>query len=102
MIIGKFQQEDGVYVGSIAGFAGSVPVRIAPTELKGVDYMVTSVGLELGVGWKRTSAKDNDYVSVKLDGPFLTAPANCALVKQADGYALIWTREKQKAEQAAA
>jgi uncharacterized protein (DUF736 family) len=64
MIIGKFQQEDdGVYVGSIAGFAGSVAVRIAPTALKGVDYMVTSADLELGVGWKRTSAKDNEYAS---------------------------------------
>ena len=31
-----------------------------------------------------------DYVSVKLDSPFLPAPANYALVKQADGYALIW------------
>ena len=104
MIIGKFQQEDGVYVGSIASFAAAVPVRIVPTDLKGIDYMVTIVGqnLDLGVGWKKTSAKGNDYVSVKLDSPFLPAPANCALVKQSDGYGLIWDREKPKAEQAAA
>lgn len=104
MIIGKFHQEDGVYVGNIAAFAEPVAVRIAPTELKGIDYTVTIAGLDLdlGVGWKKTSAKDNDYVSIKLDGPFLPAPVNCALVKQTDGYALIWNREKPKAEQAAA
>lgn len=104
MIIGKFQQEDGVYVGSIAGFAAGQQVRIAPSDQKGIDYTVTIAGsgLDLGVAWKKTSAKGNDYLSLKLDSPFLPAPANGALVKQSEGYALIWDREKPKAEQAAA
>jgi uncharacterized protein (DUF736 family) len=101
MIIGRFQQEDGVYIGSIPGVSTSPAVRIAPTELKGIDYTVTlaGVGTDLGVAWKKTSAKGNAYLSVKLDGPFLPAPINCALVKQTDGHALIWDREKPKAGQ---
>jgi uncharacterized protein (DUF736 family) len=101
MIIGKFQQEDGVYIGTIAGLGGA-PVRIAKTDLKGIDYTVTVTGsgLDLGIAWQKKSAKGNDYLSIKLDSPFFAAPVNCALVKQSDGHALIWEREKPKAETA--
>lgn len=98
MIIGKFTQQDGGYTGSLPAFTGpSLPIRIAPT---GVDYLVTlsNSGIELGVGWDRTSKKGNGYVSVKLDLPFLPAPANCSLVKQTEGYALLWERAKPKAD----
>ena len=61
---------------------------------------MTAYGLDLGVAWKKKSAKGNDYLSIKLDNPFLAAPVNCALVKQSEGYALIWEREKPKAESA--
>ena len=61
---------------------------------------MTAYGLDLGVAWQKKSAKGNDYLSIKLDNPFLAAPVNCALVKQPDGYALIWEREKPKAESA--
>ena len=104
MIIGKFQQDNGVYTGSVPAFTGqSLPVRITPTNQKGIDYTVTlGDGIELGVAWKRTSEKGNEYVSVKLDSPFMPEPANCALVKKADGFALLWNRKEADAEQAAA
>jgi uncharacterized protein (DUF736 family) len=94
MIIGKFQQENGVYVGSIPALAAAV--RVAPTDQKGVDYAVTIPGseVELGVGWNRTSAKGKPYVSVKIDAPTLAAPINGALVKQQDGFALLWDRPR--------
>lgn len=39
MIIGKFQQDNGVYVGSVPAFTvPSLPIRITPTDRKGVDY----------------------------------------------------------------
>jgi uncharacterized protein (DUF736 family) len=101
MKIGTFTHENGVYVGSIPAFVGpSLPVRIAPTDLKGIDYLVTLAGsgIELGVAWQKTSAKGNAYLSVKLDSPFLPAPVNCALVKQTDGFALVWNRAKPQAE----
>jgi hypothetical protein len=38
MIIGKFQHEDGVYVGSVPAFTGpSLPIRLAPTDQKGTE-----------------------------------------------------------------
>jgi uncharacterized protein (DUF736 family) len=89
MIIGKFQQENGVYVGSVSAFAApTVPVRIAPTDLKGIDFLVTQSDkdIELGVAWNRVGEeKGTKYVSVKLDSPFLPAPAWCSLFRQSDG-----------------
>ena len=97
MNIGKFQKEEKTFVGNILGLNAPAAVCVTPTDLKGIDYTVTAYGLDLGVAWKKKSAKGNDYLSIKLDNPFLTAPVNCALVKQSDGYALIWEREKPKA-----
>ena len=104
MIIGKFQQVEGVFIGTLVGFGGhGTSPHPAKTDLKGIDYTVTVTGsgLDLGIAWQNKSAKGNDYLSIKLDNPFLSAPVNCALVKQSDGYALIWDREKPKAESAA-
>ena len=103
MIIGKFQQEKDVFIGNVPAFAGpALTIRIAPTELKGIDYVVSLSGseTELGIGWKRKSGKGNEYVSLKLDSPFMPAPANCALVRQSDGgFALLWDRPKPKGDE---
>ena len=105
MIIGKFQQDNGVYTGSIQPPTGaSLAVRIAPTDLKGVDYLVTSRdgGIELGVAWNKVGKENGTkYVSVKLDSPFLPAPISCSLFAQADGsHNLGWNRQKPKKEPA--
>jgi uncharacterized protein (DUF736 family) len=104
MIIGNFKLTDGAYVGTLPAIVGGNFARIAPTDKKGVDYAVTIAGtpIELGVAWKKTSSKGNEYVSVKLDSPMLPAPVNCALIKQADGFALIWNRREAEDEEAAA
>jgi uncharacterized protein (DUF736 family) len=104
MIIGKFQQDDGEYVGTIPSVA-TYPVRIIPIDLKGIDYKVVSAeGVEVGIGWRKTSKeKGTAYLSVLLDTPVLPAAANCALFEQKDGsYDLVWDRKKPKAEQATA
>jgi uncharacterized protein (DUF736 family) len=108
MFIGKFeQQNDGVYVGNVQALPGAkLAMRIAPTDLKGIDYLVTLSGteIELGVGWNRVGEqKGTKYISVKLDSPFLPAPAWCSLFKQSDGsYNFVWNRpdptKKKKAE----
>jgi uncharacterized protein (DUF736 family) len=111
MLIGKFQHENGVYVGSIQTVTGSnLSVRIARTDLKGIDYLITQAGtaVELGVAWNNVSKeKGTKYVSVKLDSPFLPASVWCSLFEQKDGtYNLVWNRpdptKSKKAEQAAA
>ena len=98
MIIGKFQLNENGYHGLIPAFT-SLQVAIQPTDQKNVDYAVTVAdGIGLGVGWTKTSVKGNEYISIKLDSPLLAAPVHCALVKQSDGHALVWEREKPKAE----
>ena len=76
MIIGKFQQESGAFVGKIPAFAGTVQVRISPADLKGIDYLVTlpETGIELGVAWNRKSKKGTEYVSALLE---FAVPAVC-------------------------
>ena len=98
MNIGKFQLENGVYVGTIqtVGVA-NLPVRIAPTDLTGIDYLVTpqsDKAIEIGVGWNKVGKENGTkYISAKLDSPFLPAPAWCSLFKQQDGsYNLVWNR----------
>jgi uncharacterized protein (DUF736 family) len=114
MNIGKLQHKDGAYTGTVQTFTGSsLAVRIALTDLKGVDYLVTSADgeTELGVAWNKVGEeRGTKYISVKLDSPFLPAPVYCSLFTQKDGsYNLVWTRpdprkqkKNQTAEQAAA
>ena len=56
--------------------------------------------IELGAAWAKTSKAGKPYLSVKLDGPTLVAPINCALTKQANGpFALVWNRKDAKADE---
>jgi uncharacterized protein (DUF736 family) len=98
MIIGKFTLEKETYTGDIvAGFGALAAVAITPAATNGPggpDYRVVTIYGELGAAWKKTSAKGNEYLSVKLDSPFLPAPVNCALVRQSGNtHALVWSRE---------
>jgi uncharacterized protein (DUF736 family) len=116
MNIGKFQHQDGAYTGKVQTFpGGTVEMRIAPTDQKGVDYRVMVAGgdVELGAAWNKVSKeKGTKYISVKLDSPFAAQPAWCSLFTQSDGsYNLVWNRpdptkkkkaEPEMAEQAAA
>ncbi|MBV8591995.1 MAG: DUF736 family protein [Acetobacteraceae bacterium] len=66
MNIGKFQQQDDAYVGTVQAFGGpSINARIATTDLKGIDYLVTlrDGSIELGVGWNKVGQeKGTKYV----------------------------------------
>jgi uncharacterized protein (DUF736 family) len=89
MNIGKFQLDNGVYVGTIQTVAGKFPVRIVPTDLKEIDYLVTPQSdkdIELGVGWNKVGKENGTkYISAKLDSPFMPTPAWVSLFKQPDG-----------------
>jgi uncharacterized protein (DUF736 family) len=65
MNIGQFKHENGVYTGKVTTVAGSLSLRIAPTDLKGIDYIVTLAGTEteVGVAWNRVGEeKGTKYV----------------------------------------
>ncbi len=119
MIIGRFTQQGDGYDGSIETLALTAHgVTIEPaTGKQGTrpDYNVFALThdaafgdyperrCEIGAGWKKMSKAGKPYLSLKLDGPTLAAPINCALTKQADGsYALIWNRENRREETAVA
>jgi uncharacterized protein (DUF736 family) len=111
MMIGKFTQDGEGYTGSINTAGLSIAyVTFSPMPVKqgsGPDFVVLADGegeqFELGAAWAKTSKKDKAYLSVKLDGPTLVAPINCALTKQADGsHALVWSRDSRKDEEQAA
>lgn len=104
MIIGKFQNaENGRIVGELDTLlADAKPLSFEPNT-NGADYTVmTGTGCEVGAAWKKTS-KDGkkEFVSVRLDSPFLPVPVNAALFSAKDGdgrYVLIWDRKKPEAE----
>jgi uncharacterized protein (DUF736 family) len=111
MIIGKFKQDVESYSGGIDCFALHVAgLTFSPMMLKqgGPDFMVTGktadgVPFEIGAAWRRTSRKGKPYLSVKLDGPTLGEPINCALTRQPDdSYSLIWSRPEEAADDTAA
>jgi uncharacterized protein (DUF736 family) len=111
MVIGKFyHNDDGSYVGNVGGFSfpSHDPVRLTPSKKgAGPDYIIIDEtdgeAFEIGAAWSKTSKAGNPYLSVKLDGPTLAAPINCALTKQEDGsFALLWNRESRKEQDTAA
>jgi len=109
MIIGNFTYDTkkNTYTGDIVALSFEKRgVTFTPVEKNGEkepDYRVTvptdTGTVELGAAWKRTSERGQDFVSVSLDGPLLSAPFNAALFPDRDGSAtLVWTRPKKKAK----
>jgi uncharacterized protein (DUF736 family) len=114
MIIGSFEYDakQDAYLGDIVTLNFNIErVTIKPNTHKGdkdhPDYRViapTVVGyVELGAGWKRTSEKGQNFVSVSLDAPLLDAPLNAALFMAENGTeaSMVWNRHKAKAKVAA-
>jgi uncharacterized protein (DUF736 family) len=105
MIIGRFENaQNGRIVGELdALLADTKPLIFVPNS-NGPDYTVlTETACEVGAAWKKTS-KDGkkEYLSVRLDSPFLPDPINLALFASSkDGpgrYILVWDRKKPEAE----
>lgn len=106
MIIGQFRQsENDSFVGDIVTLSFEKRgVTFLPTDKRGdkePDYRIVAPvedgHVELGAAWKRTSEKGQDFISVSLDGPLLSAPFNAALFADGKGFAsLVWNRPKAK------
>jgi uncharacterized protein (DUF736 family) len=113
MMIGKFEQDGDSYIGEIDCFAlresGMKFIPVHGAKEKVPDFLVTGTcyaddeqTYEIGAAWKKTSKASKPYLSVKLDGPTLPAPINCALIRQPDGsFGLVWNRKERDAEVAA-
>ena len=100
-IIGNFTREGTRFTGIIRTLAFTAPVAIDPVTTKrgekSPDYRVSvqsSGPGEIGAAWKR-NREGNEFLSVRIDDPFLPAPLDCRLVKNRadEGYSLIWERK---------
>jgi uncharacterized protein (DUF736 family) len=112
MIIGNFtlDKKKNTYTGDIVTLSFEKRgVAFVPTDGKNgekePDYRVTAPTeagtVEIGAAWKRTSERGQDFVSVALDGPLLSAPFNAALFSDEKGNAsLVWDRPRKKAKAA--
>jgi uncharacterized protein (DUF736 family) len=109
MMIGRFTQDGENYTGNILSLGLQVSVvvisQVPAKQGNGPDFVVLGEiegriendAFGIGAGWLKTSKAGKPYLSVKLDGPTLPAPINCALIKQLDGsFGLIWSRRDQE------
>ena len=95
--IGTFTKSaDGTYSGAIKTL--SLNVKTAQfranekTDEKAPDFRIFANGIEFGAAWKKTSAEDRDYLSVKLDDPSFPQPIYANLVDAEEAYSLFGTR----------
>jgi uncharacterized protein (DUF736 family) len=94
----------GTFISTGTGFSGTiktlnlnVKAKLVPAEHtseKGPDFRVLAGATEFGAAWKKTSERDRDYLSVKLDDPSFPAPIYATLieVEGEEGLQLIWSR----------
>ena len=98
--IGTFTRQDDGFNGTLRTLAFSVNLKIVPIAKgkdNGPDYRILAGAAEIGAAWKRQSAANKPYVSVRLDDPSFAAPVNARLVDGEDGTAVLyWNRRSDE------
>ena len=90
--IGTFTKLDDGYTGTLQTLAFNVKVKILPAEKdqeSAPDYRVLAGSMEIGAAWKRQSAGNKPYLSVKLDDPSFASPVNGIVVYAEAGGAIL-------------
>lgn len=95
--IGTFTRTHDGFTGTLKTltFTASVTIKAVPSDNdKAPDYRVYADGIEVGAGWKKSSAAGRDYVSCKLDDPMFPAALHANLIAGENGetHTLIWSR----------
>jgi uncharacterized protein (DUF736 family) len=106
--IGEFKRQKTGYRGRIHTLSLNLDVAIVATEASDTenapDYRVYSGnedGPEIGAGWKRSSEKAGDFVSIQLDDPILVQPIRASLFRSGDdemSWSLHWSRPRERGE----
>jgi uncharacterized protein (DUF736 family) len=105
-IIGTFTRRGDTFHGAIRTLSLDVELDIRKADKasdNAPDYRIFATGTgpgpegtdaELSAAWRKTSAQQRDYLSVKIDDPAFAAPLFATLVEDAGGdrFSLIWTR----------
>jgi len=96
--IGTFTRIENGFTGTVKTLSISAKITIRLAEKatdKAPDYRIyANANIELGAGWRKTSAEGRDYLSVKLDDPSFPAPIYATLVEadEPGSHVLIWSR----------
>ena len=109
MQIGSFFRTAKGYEGIIETATLDIRISIVPAEQsdadKAPDWRVHrgdgGEGPEIGAGWKRSSDKAGDFVSVQLDDPTFPQPIRANLFQNGDdktSWSLHWSRPRDRAE----
>ena len=102
-VIGHFTaSKDGGWEGTIQTLSISAKVRLVPNDNQSGErapaFRVFTGKSELGAAWKARSQGDNprDYLSLKLDDPYLSEGMSLALFEAEDGEraTLVWNRQR--------
>lgn len=99
MNIGNFTTTDYGYKGTIHTLCITRELTIEAVEKRGEnrpDFRVISNSTDVGAGWKKTSHRGNDYVSIELDDPTFAAPIYARLHKNGAtrSFVLVWNRRR--------
>ena len=107
-LIGHFNRTRTGYTGRLRTLFLDVELVLVPTEHgdtgSAPDYRIhrhDDDGPEVGAGWRRTSEKAGDYVSLLIDDPKLTQPIRANLFQSGDdksAWGLHWTRPQKRGE----
>ena len=94
--IGTFTKNGDGYNGTVQTLTFNVKVRLTPVPKEAEsspDYRINAGPLEIGAGWKRQSAANKAYISVKIDDPSFANPVHARLIDNENGTAsLYWSR----------
>ena len=98
--IGKFTKSGEGFTGSVTTLTLDAKVQIRPAEKtseKAPDFRVYNGKIDLGAAWRKTSAENRTYLSVRLDDPSLPAPILANLCEMENGeFDLIWSRPNRR------
>ena len=97
-MIGKFQQTEDGYSGSIHTLniqedaVTLTPIPASADGRKKPDYSVAMRGAQVGAAWKSRSKAGKDYLRLKIDDPTLAQPIFANLVGKDADFSLFWGR----------
>jgi uncharacterized protein (DUF736 family) len=93
--------ENGRFEGTLGTLTVRARLSIVPVSAKTSDdqpdYRVYAGRIEVGAGWRKTSDRGDDYVSLVLDGPSFAARLYAALMPadEPDSHRLVWSGPKR-------
>ena len=97
--IGTFTKTSDGYAGSINTLSLNVKsAQFRPNEKtddKAPDFRIFAGKAELGAAWKKVSAEEREYLSVKLDDPSFPDAIYASLVETDEVHSLVWSRSRR-------